>query len=95
MGYRDFIVKTNMEQFKNIKIIILSTSLLLITVSSFGQPSQAIDTNKEYSNIDLGKTKNLNYSFKLKKGALYKISVLQQGIDMRLILLDDQHKPIL
>jgi hypothetical protein len=95
MGYRDFIVKTNMEQFKNIKIIILYTSLLLITVSSFGQPSQAIDTNKEYSNIDLGKTKNLNYSFKLKKGALYKISVLQQGIDVRLILLDDQHKPIL
>ena len=75
--------------------IISTIFLLLIATFSFGQNSQTIELNKEYSNIDLDKTHNLQYAFKLEKGGLYSVSVLQQGIDVKLILSDENHKQIL
>ncbi len=75
---------------------LFSTILLLLTATiSFGQTFQTIELNKEYSNVNLDKTQNLNYTLKLKKGELYEVSVLQKGIDVKLILTDKSDKKIL
>jgi hypothetical protein len=77
------------------KRTILLTLLLSVAAYSFGQTSQTIQINKEYPNINLDKTQNLNYHFKLEKGGLYLFSVLQKGIDVKLILTNDQESQIL
>lgn len=62
---------------------------------SFGQTATKIEINKEYTNVNIDKTKNLVYTLKFKKGELYTISVLQQGIDVKLILADENNNQIL
>ncbi|MBS1649209.1 MAG: hypothetical protein JSR09_05830 [Bacteroidetes bacterium] len=74
---------------------ILAILLVLTITFSFGQTTQTIELNKEYSNVNLDKTQNLNYILRLEKGGLYAISVLQQGIDVKLILSDENNKQIL
>ncbi|MCF6132228.1 gliding motility protein GldB-related protein [Flavobacterium wongokense] len=72
---------------------ILSTLLLLVTVVSFGQ-TQKIEFGKEYP-VSITKELNSEYSFQLQKGGLYAVSVLQQGIDVKLVFSDGDNKQIL
>ncbi len=74
---------------------ILTLLFILITIVSFAQDVPAIELNKEYPDAKLDKTKDLKYSLKLAKGGVYLISVLQQGIDVKLIFTDENNKPIL
>lgn len=68
---------------------------LFTSIFSFGQKSENIETDKEYSQVNLDKTKSLNYTLKLEKGRVYEFSVLQQGIDVKLILSGEDGKQIL
>ncbi len=74
--------------------IILTAFFLLTTVFSFSQITK-IEINKEYASVIIDKAKNIAYSLKLEKGELYDISVLQQGIDVKVILSDEHGKQIL
>lgn len=76
---------------KTILLILFS----LIAIFSFGQASTKVEVNKEYTNVNIDKTKSLDYTLKLEKGELYAVSVLQQGIDVKLILTDENDKQIL
>ncbi|MDY3319871.1 DUF2268 domain-containing putative Zn-dependent protease [Riemerella anatipestifer] len=73
---------------------ILVILLFLAITHIFGQ-SRLIEIDKEYANINIDRDNNLNYSFRLKKGNLYVFSVLQQGIDVKLIFTDENNKQIL
>jgi hypothetical protein len=77
------------------KKISLCALLFLIANNFFGQTHQAIELNKEYVNLAIDKANNLAYILKLEKGSLYAVSVLQQGIDVKLILLDKNNKQLL
>lgn len=71
-------------------------SLLFIGYNlAFGQNIQKINLNKDYSNVKIEKSADLTYKITLKKGITYKVSVLQQGIDVMLILKDNNNKKIL
>jgi hypothetical protein len=79
----------------NMSKIILSILFLSAAALSFGQTSQKIELNKEYPNVSLDKTQTLSYTLKLEKGGVYMISVLQQGIDVKLTLADEKDNQIL
>lgn len=74
---------------------ILSTLLILIITFSFGQDLKTIEFNKEYPNITVNNFQNLNYAVKLEKGGVYIVSVLQQGVDVKLILADENNQQVL
>ncbi len=76
------------------KKLISNVLFFLMANYSFGQLSQLIELNKEYTNVTIDKT-NSSYTFKLEKGSLYAFSVLQQGIDVKLILSDKNNKQLL
>jgi hypothetical protein len=59
----------------------------------FGQ-AQRIEFNKQYP-VNISKALNTDYSFRLEKGELYSVSVLQQGIDVKLALSDKNGAQIL
>lgn len=70
---------------------IISTAILSVAIApSFGQAGTKIELNKEYPNIALDKSHTLEYNIKLEKGSLYAISVLQQGIDVKVVLSDEK-----
>lgn len=69
--------------------------LLIISTVSFAQKIKTIEFNKDYHNVRVGKSSDLAYWLNFEKGRLYKVSVLQQGIDVELILRDNNNKQIL
>ncbi|MEI6091607.1 MAG: DUF2268 domain-containing putative Zn-dependent protease [bacterium] len=77
------------------KITIILILLFIISGYAFGQTSKNIEFNKEYTNVNIDKSQDLNYVLKLDKGSLYSISVFQQGIDIKLVLTDESGKQIL
>ncbi len=68
--------------------------LLLLSNITFGQSTQKLEFNKNYSNIKLNKSANLKYALHFEKGGIYKISVMQQGIDVVLVLTDKTNKQL-
>lgn len=75
------------------KLIFLIT-LLLKATCSFAQTAQ-LEFNKEYENIKVEQARPLVYNLKFEKGKLYAVSVMQQGIDVKLLLIDANNKQIL
>lgn len=69
--------------------------LLLFPSMIFGQNSQKIEFNTNFSQTNLNKSSNLLYQLHFKKRGLYKISVLQQGIDVTLILKDNKNNTLI
>ena len=61
----------------------------------FGQNIQKIEFNTNFSETNLSKSSDLSYQLHLKKRGLYKISVLQQGIDVALILKDNENNMLI
>lgn len=68
--------------------------LLFITKITASQPVSSIDLDKEYY-ITLNKDSDLNYLLKLEKNQPYKVSVLQQGVDVVLTLTDKLNNKLL
>jgi len=68
--------------------------LLFLSILTFGQSIQNIEFNKNYSDIKLNKSANLKYALHFEKGGVYKISVMQQGIDVVLVLTDKTNKQL-
>ncbi len=75
------------------KQITLICILFFVADCSFAQNPQKIEVNKEYSNLEI--SGNIDYRVKLEKGRLYAFSVLQKGIDVQLILTNDEEQPLL
>ncbi|MFN3489965.1 MAG: hypothetical protein ACK4YV_12570 [Emticicia sp.] len=74
----------------------LMTILCLLFVSSlFGQNIEKIALNKEYPNNKLDASENLKYAFRLEKEKSYKISVMQEGIDVAIVLFDKENKQLI
>jgi uncharacterized protein YjaZ len=67
------------------KITILIACLNFSCLLVAGQPTQ-LQLNKEYKNISLKKTDDLNYSLPLTKNGIYQFSILQQGIAVYYLL---------
>lgn len=61
---------------------------------SFGQNVQKIELNKNYSDVTLNKSADLKYALHFEKNGVYKISVLQKGIDVVLVLTDKSNKKL-
>lgn len=70
----------------------LLSLLLLSTLLSIGQ---SIEFNIEYKDITITKTFSSTYQLKFVKGGVYKVSVMQQGVDVILTLTDSNNKKIL
>lgn len=64
---------------------IFSYALFFILVIAKGQ-AVTIEFNKEYPKVQVSKESAPSYSLNLEKGQVYRITVLQQGIDVQLIL---------
>ncbi|HYF31108.1 MAG TPA: DUF2268 domain-containing putative Zn-dependent protease [Chitinophagaceae bacterium] len=73
-------------------LTILSTFLSTLI---WGQSTQKIELNKNYPNISIEKTGDLKFILPFVKGGVYKISVMQQGIDVVLQLMDKTNKQLL
>lgn len=69
--------------------------LLFFSNVIFGQNIQKIEFNTDFSETNLSKSSDLSYHLHLKKRGLYKISVLQQGIDVALILKDNKNNTLI
>lgn len=69
--------------------------LFFVCNLAFGQNPQKISLNKNYPNIKIDKSADLNFKIALKKGTLYNLSVLQQEVDVMLILKDSNNQKIL
>lgn len=69
--------------------------LLLMPMLTFGQDNKKLECNKNYSDIKLSKGADLKYSLHLKKGGVYRISVMQQGIDVMIVLSDKLNNQII
>ncbi|MGC4096110.1 MAG: DUF2268 domain-containing putative Zn-dependent protease [Nitrospira sp.] len=75
---------------------IIYACLLSATTSVLLAPTTVpAEINKEYQAVLVDKSHNPDYNYKLEKGVLYAINVLQQGIDVKLILTDKNEKQIL
>ena len=68
--------------------------LLFLSILTFGQNSQILEFNKNYSDIIFNKNAKLKYTLPFEKGGVYKVSVLQQGIDVVLVLTDKSNKQL-
>lgn len=68
---------------------------LLFSLLTFGQTAPKIEINKNYPDIRLDKSSNLRYAIHLEKGGVYKITVLQQGVDIALVFSDKANKKLL
>jgi hypothetical protein len=68
-------------------VIILSIQL------SFGQTIQKLEFNRLYENISLDTSDSLVYALDFQKDSLYRIEVVQQGVDVQLILADSKSHP--
>ena len=69
--------------------------LLFFSSMIFGQNIQKIEFNTNFSETNLSNSSDLSYQLHLKKRGLYKISVLQQGIDVALILKDNKNNTLI
>jgi hypothetical protein len=74
---------------------LLTTLLLILSTITYGQTLQPIKFNKAYDNIPISKTAVLTLKLKMEKGRMYQVLVLQQGIDVMLVLSDDNGQQIL
>lgn len=61
----------------------------------FGQSPQKLNFNREYRNLSVDAATELAYAAPLEKGALYQFAAMQLGIDVMLILADENGKTIL
>jgi hypothetical protein len=59
------------------------------------QPIKKLDLNKDYPNVKIDNLTNLTFRLSFKKGNMYQISVLQQGIDVKLDLFDNGKKQLI
>lgn len=71
-----------------------SLLFLLISFFSFGQNAQKIECNQNYADLKIDKNADLKYKLHFEKDGVYKISVLQQGIDVVVILSDKTNKQL-
>jgi len=62
---------------------------------TFGQNLQEIEFNTAFSEKNVNSSSDLSYHLQLKKKGLYKIYVLQQGIDVALILKDTKNNVLI
>ncbi len=70
----------------------LAILFLLTSMVTLGQKVSKLEFNKTYTDVSLRKGADLKYTLPMEKGGVYKISVLQQGIDVVLILTDKNNK---
>lgn len=72
-----------------------SILFLLLSIIAIGQTALKIEFNKTYSDIKIEKNSDLKYTLLFEKGKTYKISVLQQEIDIVLVLSDKSNKQLI
>lgn len=74
----------------------LLLAMLLANLASAHQDKiPQLEVNHNYTNVSIDKTKDLKYTVTLNSNQLYKISVLQKGIDVMVELTDGGNKKIL
>jgi len=67
----------------------------LLSITIWGQPSQKIKFNTIYPEVRLDEKTALKYILHFEKGGVYKVSVLQQGIDAVVLLTDQTNKQLI
>jgi hypothetical protein len=81
-------------QIKFMRQVVIAI-LIAIPIVACTQTSQAVKFNSDYTNIKIDRSAEMTYKLSLEKGGLYKMSVMQQGIDVVIILKDGDNKSLL